>query len=219
MFNPSARHIPQVPEVPVPRDIRALLLDDSSFDRARIRRMSDDIQLPIHLDEVGSIEELDSAVGEADYDLILIDDRLPIGDGMVALDHILQSPRNRAASKIMITGNETLDTAVEAMRAGCHDFLSKDRMSTDVLRRSILNTIAMAHQNPVATLDLEEQREMIRQGVIDAFRDGEVQGSMMSLLARQMGRDGAAGLHGELDQETLDSLLQGLSDPDDFIFH
>jgi len=105
---------PGVP--PIPHDIRALLLDDSNFDRARIRRLSQKTELSIHLDEVDSIEAMDIAVAKQNYDLILIDYRLPVGDGMEALHHVLSNDGNKDAGKIMITGDGARQTAMQAMR-------------------------------------------------------------------------------------------------------
>lgn len=197
--------------------IRMLVLDDSSFDRARIRRISDHMDLPLELDEVGSIAEMDRAVSAESYDLILVDYRLPVGDGMLALDHIHHSPHNRNAGKIMITGNEALGTAVEAMRAGCHDFLAKDKIDVDTLKQSILSAIATANQRALAPLATEDHyRQIMRQGVLEALRDDEIRETVVQLFGQRPGffrTDGQAG------EAALDALFDGLGDPDDFIFH
>lgn len=214
---------PQTPtSVPmVPHDIRALLIDDSQFDRARIRRMSDNMQLPILLDEVDSIDEMDSALGKADYDLVLIDYRLPVGDGMVALDHLLRNSRNRDAGKIMITGNEAVETAVQAMRAGCHDFLSKDRMNPEVLRQAMLNAMSTAMgrmASPQIPMD-QDQRELIRQGIISAFADSQMQENLAAILSGSMRTDSSHSVAQPFDPATLHALIKGTDDPDDFVFH
>lgn len=205
-----------------PRAIRMLLLDDSTFDRARIRRMSGATNLPIELDEVGSIQEMEAAVRDEDYDLILIDYRLPVGDGMMALDHIHGNARNRNAGKIMITGNEALGTAVEAMRAGCHDFLCKDQIDTQTLKAAMLNTLAIAQQRALKPVSEEEDyRKLIRAGVLDALNDKEVRGSMM-LLLHQTFLDEHRPLSMNKDRSEngeVDALISGLFDTDDFIFH
>ena len=129
--------------------IRTLLLDDSNFDRARIRRLSGKTDLPIELDEVDSIADMERAIRAAAYDLILIDYRLPVGDGLTALEAIQHTPLNRGAGTIMITGNAEVDTAVSAMRSGCHDFLSKDAITVEMLRNAMTNAIqAAARQDP-----------------------------------------------------------------------
>ena len=220
MIGLSDMPLPPRTTAQMPQDIRALLIDDSRFDRACIRRMSDAMELPLILDEVGSIEEMDDALSQADYDLVLIDYRLPVGDGMVALDHLKNNSRNRDAGKIMITGNEAVDTAVQAMQAGCHDFLSKDRMDADVLRRAMLNAMSTALSRGRSEMPslLNEQREFIRQGMISAFADHQVQNSVAAILSGRLAQSGGQAAD-PFDPVTLDALLRGDSDPDDFIFH
>ncbi len=78
----SSNTMSQAP-VPLPdmANLRVLLLDDSSFDCQRIRRLTTKTDLSIALDEVNSIEALDRAVDETPYDLILIDYGCPSGTG------------------------------------------------------------------------------------------------------------------------------------------
>ena len=71
-----------------PPVIKALLLDDSTFDRARIRRLGQKTDLALQLDEVSSIAEMKDAVARQVFDLIMIDYRLPQGDGLGVLDYI-----------------------------------------------------------------------------------------------------------------------------------
>lgn len=206
----------------LPRAIRTLLLDDSTFDRARIRRISGATNLPIQLDEVGSIQEMEAAVRDEEYDLILIDYRLPIGDGMMALDHIHNTALNRNAGKIMITGNEALGTAVEAMRAGCHDFLCKDKIDIQTLRTAMLNALASAQHRALKPVgDEKDYRSLIRAGVLDALNDKEVRGGMVSLMRQTFPdhRHRLPSKKGVSKNDAFDTLIAGLSDTDDFIFH
>ncbi len=208
-------------DVPPPTIVRALLLDDSNFDRARIRRLSQQTGLCIELDEVGSIVEMEQAVQQERYDLIMIDYRLPVGDGMQALDHVLQNPLNKDAGKIMITGDNAQETVIKAMRGGCHDFLTKETIDAEVLTQSMVNAMTLARQRQYASAQAAHQREIIKQGLVAALTDSEVQGNVVSMIAKQLQSTmpDRPRIFNVIDQGEMDALLQGLDEDDEFIFH
>lgn len=215
MIQPTqATHTPPVP-IPQSDNIRALLLDDSRFDCQRIRRMADKTDLSIALDEVNSISDMDRAVHETAYDLILIDYRLPVGDGMEALDHVLQNTMNRDAAKIMITGDGGVETAVQAIQRGCHDFISKADMNAQMLRTAMMNAIAMARRAaPPMQLDLHE-------GLVSALQDPRVQENLGALIRHQVNHAGpaAAGAIALMPSDDIELLIAGFQNTDEFIFH
>ncbi|MEM7521693.1 MAG: response regulator [Pseudomonadota bacterium] len=133
-----------IPILPTPRMIRVLLLDDSTFDRARIRRLSQRTALALDLEEVSSIAQLDRLVAEAHFDVALIDYRLPEGDGIEALNVLRRQKHARAVGKVMITGDGGPRTADKALKAGCDAYLAKEDMTADALRHAILDAIAAA---------------------------------------------------------------------------
>lgn len=208
-------------QVSMPRDIRALLLDDSNFDRARIRRLSQKTGLSIHLDEVDSIDAMDRAVAQANYDLILIDYRLPVGDGLMALDHIQRNDLNRDAGKIMITGNGAVDTAVQAMRGGCHDFLSKDNINETVLHEAIMNAMAAAHQRRTMEIQLVQNQDIMKAGLIRALNDDELRENVVTMFRQEFEAMAAMNRLGlsDLSRSEIDALLVGFNEEDEFIFH
>lgn len=207
--------------MPIPREIRALLLDDNNFDRARIKRLSDKTNLSIQMDEVDSIAQLDEAVATENYDLILIDYRLPVGDGMQALNHVLQNDLNKDAGKIMITGDGARRTAIEAMRGGCHDFLTKEEMDVEALRTAMLNALSAAQHRRHIIAQEAHQKEIIRQGLVAAMQDSEVQGNVISLVRQQLMQGDFARPRGDrrFHEADLEALLAALNDEDEFIFH
>ncbi|MAY89376.1 MAG: hypothetical protein CML02_21980 [Pseudooceanicola sp.] len=121
--------------------IRALILDDSVFDRRRIRRLTHDTNLQISLDEIASIEALDRILDQEKFDVILIDYNLPQGDGIDALRHIRAHPVNGDCPAIMVTGNDSSAIAVQSLKMGCSDYLPKERLSAGSLRDSIVKAI------------------------------------------------------------------------------
>jgi DNA-binding NtrC family response regulator len=212
VLGPEERYYPQV--------IKTLLLDDSRFDRARIRRMSRKTRLMLDLKEVCDISELKAAVAAEAFDLILIDYRLPQGDGLDVLSFIQNSPLNSGAATIMITGDGDMETAVTAMRNGCHDFLEKDVMTPDQLRFAMVGAMEKAAVQRDAAAQAAHQREVIRQGLTAALQDREVQGTVVALFKDQFDQAMAKQQTpwAMQDHSELDALLAGLEDDDEFIF-
>ncbi len=221
MLQSGSTELQPSPHVSMPGDIRALLLDDSNFDRARIRRLSQRTGLSIQFDEVDSIDAMDQAVINENYDLILIDYRLPVGDGLVALDHILQNDQNRDAGKIMITGNGAVDTAVQAMRGGCHDYLRKDDMDEEMLHCAIVNALTVARERRAQTANLQEQQGMIKDALLNAMNDQELRKNVVTMFKQEF--DSMTGLRKarltDLSPAEIDALISGFSEEDYFIFH
>ena len=60
---------------------------------------------------------------KVDYDVIVMDMTMPQMDGIQALKVIKQA--EPSPEIIMLTGNATLETAIEAMKAGAYDYLTK----------------------------------------------------------------------------------------------
>lgn len=121
--------------------INALLLDDSKFDRLRIRRMSRESGIPIYMDEAVSLAALKLLLDEESFDVILLDYRLESGDGIEALEMVRAHPVNSQCPAIMVSGVADPDVAVRAMRLGCSDYLAKSDLDADGLRDAVLRAI------------------------------------------------------------------------------
>src|SRR5678815_673961 len=86
-------------------------------------------------------------LGDNDIDLVLLDVMMPGESGLEVL------PKIRAASPetvvVMMSGNATIETAVQATKAGAHDFIEKP-LSGDKLLLTVQNALSFArlrHEN------------------------------------------------------------------------
>ncbi len=76
-------------------------------------------------------EEAWDHLEEKDYDVILCDIDMPIMDGMTLLRKIHEDMEN-PPEVIMLTGQATVDTAIEAMKLGAYDYLTKPYRITEL---------------------------------------------------------------------------------------
>ena len=98
-----------------------LLVDD---DRHVLASMADWLRLQgYQVDTATNRVEAVAALDRKEYDVLLVDIRLGEDDGFDVLTHARQ--RYPATAVIMITGYGSVESAVEAIRAGAFDFLTK----------------------------------------------------------------------------------------------
>lgn len=90
-------------------------------------------------------------------DIVLLDVRLPGGDGLSLLDEI--RTRHPSAIVIIMTAYATVDSAVEALRTGAGDYLAKP-FTLDELS----STLERAAERRVFDLEARELRDRLRTG-------------------------------------------------------
>ena len=88
--------------------------------------------------KAATIAEAKKLLGNEQFDFCLTDMRLPDGDGIDLIKHIQSDLPNLPVALITAHGN--MDTAVEAMKAGAFDFLSKP-VNLVALRSLISNAV------------------------------------------------------------------------------
>ncbi|MEM1205655.1 MAG: EAL domain-containing protein [Acidobacteriota bacterium] len=103
-----------------PEALHLLLVEDDEVDRMAFERFVRTHGLPYTYSVAGSLGEARSLLVEEDFDVVLTDVHLGDGDGLEILALGLGIP------VIVITGAGREAVAVEAMRAGAYDYLSKD---------------------------------------------------------------------------------------------
>lgn len=123
--------------MPAPASLRVLVLDDSRVDRRRIERLCREADIEVDLEEAATLQAFTEALEGPPFDLFVIDYRLGEGDGLIALETLNRHPVQRAGASIMVAGEGPVQVAVDAMKAGCGDFLLKDHLSADVLLRAM----------------------------------------------------------------------------------
>lgn len=126
--------------------IRALLLDDSDFDRQRIRRFSERSKMSMDIHEVPSLADMRDSLRHSDFDVILIDYNLAEGDGLDAMEQIHSSASNQDAAVVMITGQSQTSLAVNAFRRGCDDFVIKDDLTPVVFEQAVMGALENSAQ-------------------------------------------------------------------------
>ena len=98
-----------------------LVVDDDAAFRAVLASELERMEFDVRAAESG--EEAVERVAASDPDVVLLDLRLPGMGGLDALKAIRErSPRTEV---IMLTGHGTIDTAMDAVRAGAFDYVAK----------------------------------------------------------------------------------------------
>jgi excisionase family DNA binding protein/PAS domain S-box-containing protein len=117
--------------------VRALLVEDDEVDRAAFRRAvraADPLGV-VDIEEVSTLAAARAALRGAAWDCVIVDRRLPDGDGLALLeghDDLLGQ-----AAVVVLTGVEDEGIAQTALRQGAQDYLIKGRIEGTTLMRSL----------------------------------------------------------------------------------
>ncbi|MHA6324233.1 response regulator [Roseivivax sp. CAU 1753] len=117
--------------------LNILVLDDMEADSARLRRLCRKAGLQFQLFEARDLAEFRAVIDTQQIDIAFLDYHLEMDNGLDALKLLISHEDQVNAIPIMITSVDRHDIAVEAMRKGCADYLTKEELSVDTLRKSI----------------------------------------------------------------------------------
>jgi signal transduction histidine kinase len=121
---------------------KLLVVDDDEGDRKQIGRAMRQSGIGAECTEATSVEEGLSACERTDFDCAIIDYRLPGEDGLGGITTLHVKFPDMAI--IMSTGQGDEMVAVEAMKRGAADYISKSRMNASTFQRTIQNALEKA---------------------------------------------------------------------------
>lgn len=122
--------------------IRMIVLDDSEFDRTRVARLVKAVGGPVEATFVASLADFEAAITGNQFDIAIVDYNLPEGTGLDAVRALRGQEATAETPTIMIAGEGRPDVAVSAIKGGCDDYITKDRLTPDLLRAAISNALA-----------------------------------------------------------------------------
>jgi DNA-binding NtrC family response regulator len=120
-----------------------LLADDDEVDRMAMMKAI--ASLGAKVDEAATGQEALDKCRENDYDCIVLDHLLPDYDSFQLIPEIRHA--DPMAPIIVVTGygNELL--AVKMLKAGALDYIPKDKLTADLLKKSITEALKVHQQN------------------------------------------------------------------------
>ncbi|MGD3107053.1 response regulator [Streptomyces sp. YGL11-2] len=114
--------------------IRVLLADDQLLVRAGFKALLDAQHDIAVVAEAGDGRQALAAVREHRPDIVLMDIRMPVVDGLVATRRITEDPALSDVKVVMLTTFELDEYVFEAIRSGASGFLVKDTEPEELLR-------------------------------------------------------------------------------------
>ena len=152
--------------------LNILVVEDDEIDRMAVRRALKKAGVQIQISEVESCQSAIATLKEQSFDCVFLDYRLPDGDAL----HLVKNVRaaNLKVPLVVLTGQGDEQIAVDLMKAGASDYLSKGKISPDSLYRSLSNAIRVSRaemQVELATQRLRESEERYRL-VLEGSQDG-----------------------------------------------
>src|SRR5215472_14761619 len=132
-----------------------LIVDDEKHTRDGLRRLlENDYDVYVAEDVAGALNVLE----REQVDLLLTDLRLGPEDGMQLIDRALKMPDPPIC--IMMTAYGSVDTAVEAMKRGAYDFITKPLN---------LDKVEMLIARALRSRKLEQENRTLREQIDDRF--------------------------------------------------
>ncbi|MFN6473555.1 MAG: hybrid sensor histidine kinase/response regulator [Nostoc sp. SerVER01] len=137
--------------------LKILVVDDDEVDRMAVRRALTKAGVQMDLSEVGDGNDAFSVLSTTTYDCVFLDYRLPDQDGLTLIQHLRAS--DIKVPLVVLTGQGDEQIAVELMKAGATDYLSKSRISSEILAHILRNAIRVHRAEMQAALANQQLRE------------------------------------------------------------
>lgn len=137
--------------------IRVLLADDQHLVRAGFHALldaEDDIEV---VAEAATGREAVELAGATRPDVVLMDIRMPDGDGLWATEQIAADPSLSSTHIVIVTTFELDEYVAQAIRAGASGFLVKDTEPVDLIRAVRVAAAGEALLSPGVTKRLLER--------------------------------------------------------------
>jgi signal transduction histidine kinase len=136
--------------------MRLLVIDDDADDRRAVARALVGARVRATLDEAASVADGLRLLAAREYDCIFIDYLMPGTDGLQVLRAVRAA--GIAAPVVILTGQGDEEVAVELMKAGAADYLSKQSLGPERLGRSLRYAVAMAEAEQARRQALEREK-------------------------------------------------------------
>lgn len=172
-----------------------LIVDDEKAVRDSLKELL--VMEDYQVDEAEGGEEALDLLNDKDFDLVLLDIKMPGVDGVQVMQQMKKyHPETKS---IILTGHGTLDTAIEAIRSGAQDYLLKPYKTDDILVSigKALSEKAARQRKELLIEQLESSIDQLKD--VEGIRTTEVparrvinlaQGIMVDLERREMWRGG-----------------------------
>lgn len=137
--------------------IRVVVVDDQEMVRAGFAAL---LEAEPDITVVGTAADGAEAVDvvrRARPDLVLMDVRMPVLDGIEALRRVLKDPANAGVRVVMLTTFDADDYVVESLRAGASGFLLKDASPAELAGAVRVVAQGDALLSPAVTRQVIEQ--------------------------------------------------------------
>lgn len=181
--------------------LKLLIVDDDRADRMAIREAVMRSNLVARCDEVCSGAEALAALRGEDYNCVFLNFWLPDTDSLSLIKEIRQA--DVKVPSIVLTGRGDEQTAVNLMKAGASDYLSKSNVSSDNLAPLVRNAIrlyeaecetALAYQKlhesnellKKQNRELEEQRQQIHLKNLQLIEVSRLKSEFLSTISHEL---------------------------------
>ncbi|OWO93770.1 hybrid sensor histidine kinase/response regulator [Rhizobium esperanzae] len=190
-------------------DCCILIIDDNIDDREVYRRILGRVSSTAYtVLEAETGEEGLALNSRKRPNCILLDYSLPGRDGLGVLADILED--DPAANVIMLTGQGSETVAVEVMKSGARDYLTKDSLSPETLHRCIQNAI----MHGMLEGQLEQKRQSLE--IFTRAMAHDLKEPLRTIKSFSRILHGSAVLPAE-DRELLDYVLSAADHMEDLI--
>ncbi len=144
------------------KSLQILIADDEpDLRKYIIHILQQDVEHKLEFDEVDNGQQALDKLKEKNYDLILLDVRMPVMDGLETLGQIVKTESD--AFVVMITAHGNVRDAVQAIKLGAYDYLQKPLNKDKILEivkksleaKNLVEQISLSF--PILESDIESQ--------------------------------------------------------------
>lgn len=121
--------------------LRIFVVDDDQIDRLALRRALEQAGIRMDFSEAEDYATAIATLQNCTFDCVFLDYRLPDRDGLTLL-HELHANGIKIPG-VALTGYGDEELAVDWMKAGAYDYLPKSKLSPEVLKRIVYNTMRL----------------------------------------------------------------------------